>query len=218
VPEYVRKENKDNRAIVQQSLPVPWDDVRLVYPLRDQQTGHFEDVVVDKVMLRGTGWIQHPTGRREYRKGLRFLPGVNTALEWPKTEEPETAEGFDDDTLRLSVDEVTHSPYLLQPPMPPSVIDELRNKYSIFRSRHEESFIAAKNAQDVAAKRRDNLSRLVSTPLAELKEQQRQKRLEDPPRLTGEQLAGIGKVMAEAQVKPMNKKQKLKGMNELSQQ
>ncbi|KAI4739800.1 hypothetical protein E4T44_15200, partial [Aureobasidium sp. EXF-8845] len=174
VPEYVRKENQDTRAIVQQSMPVRWEDLKLVFPLRDQTNGHFEDVVLEKVDLRNAGWVERRNGRREYVQGQRFLPGVKTPLPWPKTEESEKPDGHDDDTLRISVDETTHRPYLLQPPMPPSVIDELRNKYSIFRSRHEPSYIAGKEAQDRASQHRQNLARLVSTPLAELKEKTRQ--------------------------------------------
>ncbi|OBW66970.1 MAG: Carboxylic ester hydrolase [Aureobasidium pullulans] len=205
VPEYVRKENKDNRSILQQSMPVPWDHVRLVFPLRDQTTGHFEDVVLDKVDVRNAGWVERRSGLREYNKGQRFLPGVKTPLPWPKTDEAEKAEGYDDDTLRISVDETTHRPYLLQPPMPPSVIDELRNKYSIFRSRHEPGYIAKKEEQDRAAKHRENLASLVSTPLAELKEQRRQERLANPVELSEEQLARIGEVMAQEKKNAINK-------------
>ncbi|KAI4717240.1 hypothetical protein E4T48_06590 [Aureobasidium sp. EXF-10727] len=205
VPEYVRRENKDNRPVVQQSMPIPWDDLKLVFPLRDQTTGHFEDVVLDKVDLRNTGWVERKTGLREYVQGQRFLPGVKTPLPWPKTEEREKSEGHDDDTLRITVNETTHRPYLLQPPMPPSVIDELRNKYSIYRSRHEPEYIAAKEAQDRAAKHKENLARLVSTPLAELKEQRRQERLANPLELTEEQLARIGQVMAQEKQNAINK-------------
>ncbi|KAK6006325.1 hypothetical protein QM012_006735 [Aureobasidium pullulans] len=205
VPEYVRKENNDKRAIAQQSMPVPWDHLKLVFPLRDQTTGHFEDVVLDKVDLRNAGWVERKNGRREYVQGQRFLPGVKTPLPWPKTEEKETPEGYDDDTLRITVDESTHRPYLLQPPMPPSVIDELRNKYSIFRTRHEPAYIAAKEAQDRAAKHKENLARLVSTPLAELKEQRRQERLANPVELSEEQLARIGEVMAQEKQNAINK-------------
>lgn len=188
-----------------QSLPVPWDHVKLVYPLRDQTTGHFEDVVLDKVELFNAGWVQRKDGKREYLQGQRFLPGVRTPLPWPKTDNPEKNEGHDDDTLRISVDEITHQPYLLQPPMPNSVIDELRNKYSVFRSRHEPAYIAAKEAQDRAAKHKEDLARLVSTPLAELKELRRKERLANPPKLSEEQLAHIGQVMAQEKLNAINK-------------
>jgi large subunit ribosomal protein L24 len=201
----VRKENQDNRPIVQQSMPVRWDDVKLVFPLRDQTNGHFEDVVLDKVDLRNAGWVERSSGRREYLEGQRFLPGVKTPLPWPKTEKQDKPDGHDDDTLRISVDETTHRPYLLQPPMPPSVIDELRNKYSIFRSRHEPSYIAAKEAQDRALQHKENLARLVSTPLAELKEQRRQEKLANPLELSEAQLARIGEVMEQEKQNAINK-------------
>lgn len=186
-------------------MPIPWDELKLVFPLRDQTTGHFEDVVLDKVDLRNAGWVEHRNGHREYIQGQRFLPGTKTPLPWPKLEEKPKPEGFDDDTLRISVDDITHRPYLLQPPMPMSVIDELRNKYSIFRSRHEPEYIAQKEAQDRAAQHKQNLARLVSTPLAELKEQQRQQKLANPLKLTEEQLARIGEVMAQEKQNAINK-------------
>lgn len=201
----MRKENQDNRPIVQQSMPIPWDELKLVYPLRDQTTGNFEDVVLDKVDLRVAGWVEHKNGLRKYAMGQRFLPGTKTPLPWPAVEDPQKPEGYDDDTLRISVDETTHRPYLLQPPMPMSIIDELRNKYSIFRSRHEPAYIAQKQAQDRAAQHKQNLARLVSTPLAELKEQQRQEKLANPLELTEEQLARIGEVMAQEKQNAINK-------------
>lgn len=204
MPEYVRRENKDERAILAQPMPVPWDHVKLVYPLRDQKTGHFEDVIVDKVDLRNAGWFERRDGRREYVQGQRYLPGVKVALPWPKTEPPKKSEGYDDDTLRMSVDEETHRPYLLQPPMPPSIIDELRNKYSIFRTRHEPDYVARKEAEEQAAKHRENLARLASTPLAELKEKKRLEKLANPPTLTEEQLASIGEVMAQQKSNAIN--------------
>ena len=45
------------------------------------------------------------------------------------------------DTLRIDVEQRTWVPTLLKVPFPDGVIDELRNKYGKYRTRHEDSFI-----------------------------------------------------------------------------
>lgn len=47
------------------------------------------------------------------------------------------------DTLRFEVEDKTWIPTLLRAPMPASVVDELRNKYSRYRTRHEPAYQAA---------------------------------------------------------------------------
>lgn len=62
----------------------------------------------------------------------------------PKQEDPTT----DADTLRYEVDAQTWTPTLLRAPLPTPVIDELRGKYSVFRTRHDEAFVKALQAKD----------------------------------------------------------------------
>lgn len=80
--------------------------------------------------------------------------------------------------------------------MPPSVIDELRNKYSTFRTRHDEWYESRKLAEDRAVQRKKNLARMVSTPMMELREKTRQDKLAKDAELTDAQLASIGEVIA----------------------
>ena len=71
-------------------------------------------------------------------------------IPWPK---PDRSQGFDEppDTLRVDVDVQTFLPTLLRAPMPETIIDELRNKYSKFRDRHDDDFVEQKTAEDQAA-------------------------------------------------------------------
>lgn len=121
-------------------------------------------------------------------------------IPWPELEDPEEIPAFDDDTYRVDVDQVVDGsmtrPFLLSAPMPPSVIDELRNKYSKFRTRHEDWFIEKKMEQDRVEERAKRMSRMVSTPLMELKEKSRLDKLAKTEELTDEQLMKIGNVMA----------------------
>ena len=88
--------------------------------------------------------------------------------------------------------------------MPPSIIDELRNKYSKFRDRHDEAWLQAKRDEDKAAvKKMLRTWSLARTPTQEywrrerLKNKSRFVRLKEQGKagLTDEVLAGIGEVM-----------------------
>ena len=70
-------------------------------------------------------------------------PSVKKDSKDSKKAKEEDAEDLttDSDTLRLELDLQTWTPTLLRAPLPESVIDELRGKYSRFRTRHDPEFI-----------------------------------------------------------------------------
>ena len=187
-------EDQDNRPVVPYNVSIPWKSVKLVHAIQDAK-GSFRDVVVDKVVLQKPTWHELRHGTAD-KRGKRMIPGLKQDIPWP-FQDPEKFDDNDVDTLRITVDEVTDRPYLLQPPMPTSVVDELRNKYSRFRKRHEPEYIAAKEAAFGQTDRKKLLGKLVTTPSMELQERNRLERAATS-NLTEEQLAAIGKVMAEA--------------------
>lgn len=77
----------------------------------------------------------------------RYVEPQNVRIPWPAVDEPEYKDE-DVDTLRIQVEDKSFLPTLLRPPMPPSVIDELRNKFSKFRDRHDDDYIAKKIKED----------------------------------------------------------------------
>lgn len=89
--------------------------------------------------------------------------------------------------------------------MPPTVIDELRNKYSVHRDRHEDWYEAAKVAEDAARSHKKKLAAMVSTPLMELRELKKQEKLDKDAELTDEQLATIGRVIAQEKLNATRK-------------
>lgn len=110
-------------------------------------------------------------------------------------------EDFDIDTLRIDAEEETWIPTLLRAPMPGTVIDELRNKYSAFRSRHEESYVAMYEREDVRDVRREERRRFgmggMMTPLRELHVKERRERGKRREEGVSEEVLGrIGEVMA----------------------
>lgn len=194
----MRSENNFDQNIQTFTKPVPRTWVKLVYPLRDPETNIPKDVVINELRVEGRNF--NPRKGR-YMSAARIVPGLNISIPFPKKAAPEH-ETHDADTHRLTVDEVTERPVLLQPPMPPSVIDELRNKYSIFRKRHDPEYVARKEfeAED-GELRQALLAKTVSTPLQELRELRNRQSEEKSRELSVEQLARIGEVIAAERAK-----------------
>lgn len=196
VPEWLRSENNDDREIVAISKWLPFKDVRLVYPLPDPDTGVYRDVIIDNLELKNR-YKDKETGELT---GDRIIAGTNIIIPWPEKSEEEH-EDNDIDTLRISVDEETFRPFLLRPPMPLSVIDELRNKYSKFRTRHDYDYVQKKELEDRKVEGRRDLIKTMRTPLQELAElRARQKELQKKE-LSQDQLAKIGEVIARERAK-----------------
>jgi large subunit ribosomal protein L24 len=81
--------------------------------------------------------------------------------------------------------------------MPGSVIDELRNKYSVFRTRHDPEYIAAKMKEDEEKEAAKKLSDQMRTPLKEVNRRERKlRKAKGKGRLTSEMLEKIGQVIA----------------------
>lgn len=142
---------------------------------------------------------KNPPKRSTDSRPRRYIAGLDppTMIPYPE-KEPEEFEDNDIDTLRIEVEERTWVPTLRRPPMPPSIIDELRNKYSKFRDRHDDSFIAKKLREDEeAAEKKKTSAKKMMTPLKELHRKERaEKKARGKPQLSEETLQKIGEVMA----------------------
>ncbi|KXT06792.1 hypothetical protein AC578_7203 [Pseudocercospora eumusae] len=185
IPEWMAQENNVEAQELQSFEKFyHLEDVRLVFPLPDPETGEPRDAVIDRL-------VQAPNGQRA-------IAGANTIIPFPVQESSVAHTDFDDDTVRFSVEERTFLPSLIRAPMPLSVIDELRGKYSKFRTRHEYEYVQKKEAEDSKEEARKGLIKTMRTPLQELAElRERKKKEEEEGReLTDEQLARIGEVIA----------------------
>lgn len=80
--------------------------------------------------------------------------------------------------------------------MPLSVIDELRHKYSKFRTRHDYEYQMKKELEDAKTEDRKDLIKTMRTPLQELAELRAREKQQQKKELTPEQLARIGEVIA----------------------
>ena len=163
-----------------------------MFPLSDPETATTRDVIVAKV-VNGNIFHDRHTGRKRW---TRFIAGTDIVIPWPKVD-PKEHKDFDCDTLRMEVETRTFVPTLLKPPMPPTVIDELRNKYSIFRTRHDEEYLEAKRQEDAEKEAKKNSIEEMMTPIMERnREARRALKAKGKPKLTMEMLAKIGEVMA----------------------
>jgi large subunit ribosomal protein L24 len=182
--------------------PIPYSSLRLSITLRDHKTGISSNFTCEKVHVDGgRRWVFAPDGTQIILPGsitlrekrLKGASPSKTAAEKAAARANNKAS----DTLRMEVEEKTFVPSLLSPPMPGSVIDELRNKYSIFRTRHDPEYISAKMAEDEAAEAKKALSKTMRTPLGEINRLERKlRRAKGKGKLTDQMLERIGAVIA----------------------
>ncbi|TVY55913.1 54S ribosomal protein L40, mitochondrial [Lachnellula cervina] len=194
IPQYmIGPDEQDTRPIRTMEKPVSVKSVRLVYPLTDAETGITRDVIVKKVVTSGM-WFDKHKGTATWS---RIIPGLDIKIPWPKKESVKNKDE-PDDTLRIDVETKTFVPTLLRPPMPGSVIDELRNKFSVFRTRHEPEYIAAKEEEDRLKEERKRTSKQMRTPLKEANRLERKaKKALGKGKLTEEMLEKIGELVSQ---------------------
>ena len=183
--------DNDPRPVRSIEKPISIAAVKLVVPLPDPTTGNVRDVIVRDI-VNSKVYFDRQTGRPKY---TRMIAGLGTVIPWPNTPPKEHVD-HDCDTLRIDVEAPTFLPTLLKPPMPPSVLDELRNKFSIFRTRHDEAYLEKKAAEEEAKEEQKRSIKLMRTPLNEVNRRERSKRKAmGKGQLTPEMLAKIGAVI-----------------------
>lgn len=200
VPEWMRKEDNDPRTTRVLPGPIPLKNIRLVHAYLDPETLVKRDIIVEEARI-----TQFRGG--EHEREIEGLPSSDNSVRWerilwPESQKDEDVEDYDCDTLRITVDEETFMPTLLRPPMPSSVLDELRNKYSKFRDRHDPAYLKQKQEEDLEADARKQIPDWMLQPSRELREKAKNKeRLIKPavPDLMSEDdfLARVGKLMSE---------------------
>lgn len=192
-------EEGDVRPVRSIEKPISLKSVKLVVPLPDAETGVVRDVVVRDI-VNGNIFFDRHTGNKRW---TRFIAGLNTVIPWPARVKKEHKD-HDCDTLRMDVETRTFVPTLLKPPMPSSIIDELRNKFSIFRTRHEESYTQQKIAEEEAKEEKRRSIRLMQTPVNEINRKiRKEKKAKGQPKLTKEMLAKIGEAIEQKKVKAL---------------
>jgi large subunit ribosomal protein L24 len=183
-----------------QPMPIAIDCIRLVFPITNAETGETKDTIINQ--LKGIPPnMKSPNMTFDRwnhgKKWDRVVPGINVVIPWPEVQAPEEST-YPIDTVREKVEERTFYYGLLSPPMPEQVLDELRNKFSKFRTRHEEWYVQQREAEAAAKKAQQEPAPSMQTPLEEYHAMQREIRAaRGEPELTDEMLEKLGAIIAQ---------------------
>lgn len=227
----VLAEQPDKPIIRSVPLPIPLSSVRLVHKIRDPKTNiETEKVIVRLIPLPAekkaeiraefeAGDIDQETMTNRLRS--RTIPGSKEKLgHWLEIPLPEQAlqkhsgaPEYNDDTSRFLVEQRTWTPTLLRAPMPGTIIDELRNKYSRFRTRHDAGYqLALENRARRKAEYKAWVGKGGGMLVTVGKEGRRVEReglkRRGEPRLEREVLERIGEVMAKRGVEMTGKRRR----------
>ncbi|KAL4896458.1 hypothetical protein BDV59DRAFT_170702 [Aspergillus ambiguus] len=163
MPEWLGEQYGNKSPFHPMNIPLSIDDVRLVVALDDPATGTTRDVLVEHV-YGGEPIMEREPGTNTPRH-TRYIAGEDIEIPWPRSDPAQTKDE-EWDTLRMEVETPTWMPSLLSAPFPSSVMDELRNKFSAYRTRHDPEWVAQKKLEDY---RKEYLqSRSLLTPKGEL--------------------------------------------------
>ncbi|KAK2808835.1 hypothetical protein FQN50_004311 [Emmonsiellopsis sp. PD_5] len=151
-PAFALANEPDKRPFRPFNLPFKLDDIRLVTSM-NPVTGELGDTIVNH-MYGGEPYTERAYGSDAPRH-TRFISGLDEPIPWPEGAVPDNQDE-PVDTLRIDVENKTHVPSLEVFPMPPEFIDELRNKYSKFRTKHDPEWVAQKLEEDRREEERRN--------------------------------------------------------------
>jgi len=189
----IADEDADKRPFRHMEQPVDINTIRLVYPLQKPGEEEVRDVIIKNIVGKNHRQDRR-TGKREHS---RYIAGTRIELPWPAIEEEEHKD-YPADTLRLDVEAKTFIPTLMRPPFPSSVIDELRNKFSVFRTRHDPEYIEEKKQEDREKEAKKKQIHEMRTPLNELNRTERRlkKKMGKKQNLTPDMLEKLGAILA----------------------
>ena len=181
-------------------LPISIDAIRLVYPVTDPTTGVTRDRIIRQLKAIPPNMQSENMTLDRWEHGNkwdRVVPGINVVIPWPEVKVPDFVT-HDADTPRETVEDRSFYYNLLTPPVPSPVLDELRNKYSRFRTRHEPWYIAKKEAEAAAKKRGHEMLVAMQTPGDEFGAHRKAaKAAKGEPELSEEMLEKLGQIIAQ---------------------
>ena len=194
VPSHFQISEPSSPKIRTVALPIPFASIRLIYPLRID--GRLQDCIISKLIRLPGNSKKRFIANSD--KATGFL--VEVPIPAKQDDKPEKKD-HEIDTLRFEVEEQTWTPTLLRAPMPGSVIDELRGKYSKFRTRHEPDYaLAMENREKRKAAHKALVKSgggMLLTPAREARLRERSELVaKGKPELKAEVLERIGEVMA----------------------
>lgn len=158
IPQVQEDKDRGQASVQASEMPIPFRSIRLVYPLPDPDTGIPRDVIINGLTAR----YKHFDVFENKQVFERWMEPQHIRIPWPEKKEDNFVDEAED-TLRVETEKQTFLPTLMIPPMPDGIIDELRNKYSRYRDRHDDEYVARKEAED-AAEEAERLRQQASLP------------------------------------------------------
>lgn len=132
----------------------------------------------------------------------RFITNTSTLIPRPRQPKRPEQQTYPSDTPTETVEARTWIPTLRVEPQPGTLIDELRNKYSKFRDRHDPEYVKHHEQKAAREERRAERKRgVMRSPMEEFRVlRERERRVEGKERQviepSSELLEGIGRLMA----------------------
>lgn len=154
-------------------MPYLFENLRLVTRVGNR------DVIVDKVKVLGSTF----NDKEKSEDGMiRLVPTTDTLIGKPDIlfedndkkddEDDDISKGtprlLDSDSSRAITESITFKPTLSLPPFPGSILDELRNKHSDFRTRFSDKFVKQQLKRDEKEEIIKETVKLMTTPTKEI--------------------------------------------------
>ncbi|OKL59114.1 hypothetical protein UA08_05647 [Talaromyces atroroseus] len=178
-PAWANQADGSQDPFLPQEMPISIDDVRLVVTLEDQGRQY---EVIAKHVYGGGPYLKRSNAQTP--RHTRYITGENIRIPWPEETKVDNAVDEDGDTSRKEVEYETWKPSIQQPPFSQFILDELRNKFSKYRTRHDPMWLENRKLEDLREEYRK--SRKLLTPrgehrerLAKQKEVMRQSKLDE---------------------------------------
>jgi len=144
MPQWLLDAYNSKNAVQTVPVPISINDIRLVVTL--EENGVPYEAIAKHVVGRGP-FVKRPNSITP--KHTRYIRGENIRIPWPNEDYVPDIEDNDVDTLRQEVEHETYVPSINYAPFESSIIDELRNKYSKYRTRHDPEWVKAKKREDL---------------------------------------------------------------------
>lgn len=161
MPEYLKDVHNYQNSVTSMPISLSINDIRLVVTLEENGAPY---EAIAKHVIAGPPFVKRPnlvTPRHS-----RYIKGEDIPIPWPNEDVIPTIEDKEGDTLRQEVEHETYIPSMQYAPFESTIIDELRNKYSKYRTRHDPEWVKAKQMEDL--KKEYLATQAMLTPRGEL--------------------------------------------------
>lgn len=162
MPQWLKDAYNSKNSVSSVPISISINDIRLVVTLEENGAPY---EAIAKYVTGGGPFVRRLNDITP--RHSRYIMGEKIPIPWPNEDVAPTVEDNDADTLRQEVEHETFVPSMQYAPFESSIIDELRNKYSKYRTRHDPEWVKAKEMEDL--KKEYLATQAMLTPQGEFK-------------------------------------------------